>query len=83
MGRAAAEDWSFLDAVLGKGPALGVYTVPGDGMVDYPSVFRALPGYSGWVVVEAEQDPEKANPLAYAKKGVTHLKQSLQQAGLA
>ena len=83
MAQARAEDWSFLDAVLGKGAALGVYTVPGDGMVDYPSVFRALPGYSGWVVVEAEQDPEKANPLAYAKLGVAHLKQSLQQAGLA
>ena len=38
----------------------GVYTVPGDGMVDFASVFRELPGYSGWVMVEAEQDPAKA-----------------------
>ncbi|MBS7703130.1 myo-inosose-2 dehydratase [Chelatococcus asaccharovorans] len=83
MEQARAEDWSFLDAVLGKGDELGVYTVPGDGMVDYAAVFRALPGYSGWVVVEAEQDPEKANPLTYAKKGVAHLKQSLREAGLA
>ena len=83
MEQARAEDWSFLDAVLGKGDELGVYTVPGDGMVDYPAVFRALPGYSGWVVVEAEQDPEKAHPLTYAKKGVAHLKQSLKEAGLA
>src|SRR6478609_5564950 len=43
---AAARDWSFLDAVLA-----GVYTVPGDGAVDYPSVFRALPDYAGWVVI--------------------------------
>jgi inosose dehydratase len=83
MEQARAEGWSFLDAVLGKGDELGVYTVPGDGMVDYPAVFRALPGYSGWVVVEAEQDPEKANPLRYARMGVAHLRQSLTQAGLA
>ncbi|MCA0417147.1 MAG: myo-inosose-2 dehydratase [Proteobacteria bacterium] len=82
MDQARREDWSFLDAVLGKGADLGVYTVPGDGMVDYPAVFRALPAYSGWVVVEAEQDPEKAHPLTYAKKGVAHLRASLKAAGL-
>jgi inosose dehydratase len=82
MEQARREDWSFLDAILGKGDELGVYTVPGDGMVDYTSVFKALPGYSGWIVVEAEQDPEKAHPLTYAKKGVAHLKQSLKEAGL-
>ncbi len=82
MEQARREDWSFLDAVLGKGADLGVYTVPGDGMVDYPAAFRALPGYSGWVVVEAEQDPEKAHPLTYAKKGVAHLRASLKAAGL-
>ena len=80
--KAEAEDWSFLDAILGKGSDLGVYTVPGDGCVDYVSVFRALPGYAGWVVVEAEQDPAKANPLAYAKKGVANLKAFLNEAGL-
>ncbi|MBR0688224.1 myo-inosose-2 dehydratase [Bradyrhizobium manausense] len=83
MEQARREDWSFLDAVLGQGSELGVYTVPGDGMVDYPTVFRELPNYSGWVVVEAEQDPKKAHPLTYAKKGVAHLKQSLKEAGLA
>ena len=62
--------------------ANGVYTVPGDGMVDFVSVFKELPGYCGWVVVEAEQDPKKANPLAYAKMGDAHLKQAL-NAGLA
>jgi myo-inosose-2 dehydratase len=83
MEQARREDWSFLDAVLGRGSELGVYTVPGDGMVDYPAVFRALPGYSGWIVVEAEQDPQKAHPLTYARKGMAHLKQSLKHAGLA
>ena len=82
MDKARAGDWSFLDAILGKGQELGVYTVPGDGMVDYAAVFRQLPGYQGWVIVEAEQDPLKAHPLTYAKKGVASLRHSLTTAGL-
>jgi myo-inosose-2 dehydratase len=76
--RSEAGDWSFLDSVIE-----GVYTVPGDGMVDFASVFRELPGYSGWVVVEAEQDPKKANPKQYAAKGFAHLKAVLKETGLA
>ena len=79
---ADAGDWSFLDAVLGQDGQLGIYTVPGDGSVDYPAVFKELSGYSGWVVVEAEQDPEKANPLDYAKMGVANLKRFLREGGL-
>ncbi|MCA0422016.1 MAG: myo-inosose-2 dehydratase [Proteobacteria bacterium] len=82
IAEAKAGNWSFLDSILGKGDALGTYTVPGDGAVDYVAVFKELPGYSGWVVVEAEQDPKKANPLAYAKKGVANLKRFLAEAGL-
>jgi len=74
---ADAKDWSFLDSVVA-----GVYTVPGDGMVDFPAVFRELPGYSGWVVVEAEQDPAKANPLEYARMGYAYLTRTLADAGL-
>lgn len=77
-----AGDWSFLDSILGIGPDLGVYTVPGDGCVDYGAVFRALDGYSGWVIVEAEQDPKKANPLEYARRGVAYLKMKLGESGL-
>ncbi|MDQ0474922.1 myo-inosose-2 dehydratase [Labrys wisconsinensis] len=73
-----AGDWSFLDSVIE-----GVYTVPGDGMIDFTAVFRELPGYSGWVVVEAEQDPKKANPLQYATKGYAHLTRTLRETGLA
>ena len=80
--RADAADWSFLDAILGEGADLGVYTVPGDGVVDYAAVFRALDGYAGWVVLEAEQDPEKAHPLTYAKRGVAHIRAALDTAGL-
>ena len=56
---------SFLDAVRA-----GVFTVPGDGDVDFRPLFRVLEesGYEGWVVVEAEQDPAKADPLEYAVK---------------
>ena len=48
------------------GPSVldGVYTVPGDGCVDYAGVLGALAaaGYAGWLVVEAEQDPTVAPP---------------------
>jgi inosose dehydratase len=66
LAKAKAEDKSFLNAVLD-----GVFTVPGDGMVDYASILLVLKdaGYSDWLVVEAEQDPAKAHPLTYAKKG--------------
>jgi inosose dehydratase len=74
--QSAAEDWSFLKSVLN-----GVYTVPGDGTIDFVSIFRNLPGYSGWVVLEAEQEPAKANPFTYASRGYAHLTTYLQQAG--
>jgi inosose dehydratase len=69
---------SFLDAVL-----KGVFTVPGDGMIDFGAVVRRLAdiGYQGWFVVEAEQDPLKAPPLEYARRGRRALTQALQQAG--
>ena len=72
-----AEDWSFLKSVLN-----GIYTVPGDGTIDFVSIFRSLPGYSGWVVLEAEQDPAKANPFKYATMGYANLTSYLKQAEL-
>jgi myo-inosose-2 dehydratase len=66
--RVLKEDSSFLHAVVD-----GVFTVPGDGDVPFDRVFRELRGYSGWVVLEAEQDPEKANPREYAAKGFAEL----------
>jgi myo-inosose-2 dehydratase len=77
LGAVKAKDKSFLDAVVD-----GVYTVPGDGMVDYHAVFTALEGYAGWVVVEAEQDPEKADPRVYANMGCQNLKRFLREARL-
>jgi myo-inosose-2 dehydratase len=73
----ARRELSFLDAVIA-----GVFTVPGDGCVDYPAMFRELEGYAGWVVVEAEQDPAKAHPLTYARMGYANLRGYLADAGL-
>ena len=57
-----AEHLSFLEGVR-----RGVFTVPGDpeGGVDFPPVLEvaAEHGYSGWIVIEAEQDPAVRDPL--------------------
>lgn len=60
-----AEKRSFLDGVR-----MGTFTVPGDGCIDFAPIFKVLEqtGYEGYMLVEAEQDPAKANPLEYAKK---------------
>lgn len=59
-------DTSFLEAVL-----QGVFTVPGDGCIDYAAVLGPLleRNYEGWIVVEAEQDPAVADPVTYATLG--------------
>jgi inosose dehydratase len=64
---------SFLDCVL-----KGVFTVPGDGMIDYHAVMQALADkqYEGWIIVEAEQDPTEADPYEYACIGYQALKQA-------
>ena len=61
--RVRDERLSFLEGVR-----QGAFTIPGDGCVDFPPIFKVLEesGYRGWMVVEAEQDPAKANPLEYA-----------------
>lgn len=76
MEESTRRDWSFLDSVLA-----GVYTVPGDGMIDFAATFRELKGYAGWAVIEAEQDPKKANPGVYAAKGHAHLLRVLAETG--
>ena len=72
-------DRSFLDAVLA-----GVFTVPGDGVVDYGALLPVLKsvGYAGWLVVEAEQDPAVANPATYARLGFLNLSRAVAAAGL-
>jgi inosose dehydratase len=77
--RVRARDSSFLDAVLD-----GVFTVPGDGSIDYAPLFAVLKqaNYQGWLVVEAEQDPAKAHPLTYARMGYDYLHRTAKNAGL-
>ena len=73
------EDLSFRYAFLE-----GAFTVPGDGCIDYKPFLQTLKNlnYSGWLVVEAEQDPKKANPLEYAKKGFSYLLKTAKDCGL-
>jgi len=70
--RVKQEDWSFLKAVKE-----GVFTVPGDGMIDFEPLFKILADndYAGWFVVEAEQDPAKANPFEYAIKARSFIRE--------
>lgn len=68
--RVESEQMSFLQSVIA-----GVYTVPGDGAIDFGPIFQVLAegDYRGWILVEAEQDPAKAPPLLYAEKAWSYL----------
>ena len=74
-------DLSFLEGVR-----RGVFTVPGDheGDVDFVSVLKiaAKSGYQGWLVIEAEQDPDVRNPFEYQSLGLKSLKAFAREAGL-
>ena len=72
-------DLSFRGAFLD-----GAFTVPGDGCIDYKPLFDILKvkNYSGWLVVEAEQDPAKANPFKYAKIGYKYLTETLKTSNI-
>ena len=69
---------SFLDAVV-----KGVFTVPGDGDIDFSALIKRLAGYDyeGWFVVEAEQDPKQNPPLEMACLGHRRLQEILTDAG--
>ena len=70
---------SFLDGVLA-----GMFTVPGDGGIDFAALMQALKrmDYSGWIIIEAEQDPALASPRTYAELGLATLKREAAAAGL-
>ena len=71
-------DLSFRDSFLE-----GVFTVPGDGCINYDPLIKILyeNQYTDWLVIEAEQDPKKANPLEYAKIGYNYLIKIITQNG--
>ena len=61
----------------------GAFTVPGDGCINYKPFLTVLKNknYEGWLVVEAEQDPAKANPFEYAKIGYNYLSKTAKECG--
>lgn len=71
MEQARKEGYKFRKAVLEN-----CFTIPGDGFVDFPGVFQVLDdtGYEGWLLVEAEQDPEKENPFACALRARQYIR---------
>jgi inosose dehydratase len=71
---ARKKDVSFNSAVRE-----GIFTVPGDGCIDFSEIgqFIKSSGYSGWIIVEAEQDPAKAEPRLYTKKAYQYVKDRL------
>ena len=74
MEQALRDQLSFHDAIQS-----GIFTVPGDpeGCIDFAPILQALAdaSYKGWLVVEAEQNPAKANPLAYVTMGRKYLRE--------
>ena len=70
--RVRREGWSFCRAVTE-----GVFTIPGDGSVDFPAIFRILgeADYRGWLVVEAEEDPVKVPALPKAKTARAYVRE--------
>ena len=76
-----AEGWSFLQGVVG-----GAFTVPGDqeGGVDFVPLLKILADhkYDGWIVIEAEQNPDERNPLLYQTLGLATLKRIAREVGL-
>lgn len=72
------EGLSFLQSFL-----KGMFTVPGDGCIDFTKVYEQLLAhdYQGWIVIEAEQDPALANPLEYALMARKYIDENLLHVG--
>jgi inosose dehydratase len=81
MRRVRDEGLSFMDGVRA-----GVFTVPGDEEdgVDFEPLLQILKnaGYEGWIVIEAEQDPDVRNPFQYQSLGLKTLKAAAAKVGL-
>ncbi|MFJ5622982.1 myo-inosose-2 dehydratase [Peribacillus loiseleuriae] len=76
MGQCKQSGKSFLQSFLS-----GMFTVPGDGCIDFTQVYKKLldTNYTGWIVIEAEQDPSVAHPLEYALMARKYIDEKLIQ----
>ena len=75
--RSKMEECDARGSSFEQGVRAGVFTVPGDGDIDFGPIFQALAdaGFEGWLVVEAEQDPAMAHPLTYAFKAREYIRE--------
>ncbi|WP_167630236.1 myo-inosose-2 dehydratase [Listeria valentina] len=71
MEEAVQEGFRFRGTVL-----TGCFTIPGDGFIDFPRLLQILDksAYQGWLLIEAEQNPDLANPLEYAMKARAYIR---------
>ncbi|OUN00294.1 MAG: myo-inosose-2 dehydratase [Paenibacillaceae bacterium ZCTH02-B3] len=53
----------------------GVFTVPGTGGLEFRGILQTLleHPYSGWAMLEGEQDPAKYNPYEYARRALDYI----------
>jgi inosose dehydratase len=53
----------------------GVFTVPGDGCLDFKPIFAEFieRGYAGWALLEGEQDPAVHPAYEYAKRSLVYI----------
>lgn len=70
LNKARAENYSIRQCIRA-----GLFTVPGDGCLDFDKIFKVLieKNYSGWAMIEGEQDPLQHNPYEYAAKSKTFI----------
>ncbi|RIX59551.1 myo-inosose-2 dehydratase [Paenibacillus nanensis] len=60
----------------------GVFTVPGDGCIDFAPIVSELAarGYDGWAMLEGEQDPALHPPFEYARSALRYIDALLEAA---
>ena len=71
-------DWARTNGIRFREAVIrGVFTVPGDGCIDFRPIFAELEkrGYEGWIIIEAEQNPDVANPYDYATKAKEYIRE--------
>ncbi|HET7313861.1 myo-inosose-2 dehydratase [Salinisphaera sp.] len=80
IARSRNRNASFLNAVVD-----GVFTIPGDGDLDFDAIFARLAAlsYDGWLIAEAEQDQTVAPSWPLAQRSYRYLRESAQRAGLS